>query len=318
VRTFWLNFHLGYACRHSGVCCTSGWPIPVEHDRVIPIQSLAARADDSWMVPATNAPADVAGTLAVRANGECTFFRIPTSSVALSGGAAPAVAGCAVHPARPSSCSHFPFVCLIDARGVHVTLSHYCPTAASMLFDDVGPIAIVEGPPPVRGLALPEGLDAREALPPLASPDRLMSFEDLTTWERATAAAPWPDAAHQPLRSELFERARRAVPSSLDWPAAPDGLERVWEELVHPSWPDFAPVLSRYRATKVFASWALYLDDGIAAVKRSADLALAVLAVEAARQCAADGAALDAARLKEAIRRTDLLLVHYADPHLLL
>ena len=30
MKFFWLNFQLPYACRHSGVCCTSGWPIPVE------------------------------------------------------------------------------------------------------------------------------------------------------------------------------------------------------------------------------------------------------------------------------------------------
>lgn len=76
-------------------------------------------------------------------------------------------------------------------------------------------------------------------------------------------------------------------------------------------------MLQRYRAAKVFSSWALYLGDGLPAVNRLADQALAVLRVEAARQCAMSDGPLDAARLKEAIRQSDLLLVHYADGRVL-
>jgi hypothetical protein len=39
-----------------------------------------------------------------------------------------------------------------------------------------------------------------------------------------------------------------------------------------------------------------------------------VLQVEAVRACAEAGAGLDRERLKHAIRRADLLLLHYADP----
>lgn len=304
----WLNFHVDYACRHSGACCTSGWPIPVECNRAAAIQALVDRGATAargraWLVLAVGAPEDVAGTLALTRDGHCVFH---------------GSAGCAVHPARPISCAHFPYVCLIDPRGVHVTLSHYCPTAASMLFEHAGPIAIVAGPPPVPGFDPPEGLDARSSLPPLESPNRLMTFEALTDWERQAVSAPWAGAsggADDPgVRLRLFERARRAVPAPIDWPAPPPDYERVWTALVEPAWAGFAPVLARYRAAKLFASWALYLGDGIPAAIRLADIALAVLQVEAARRCAADGGALDAARLKEAIRQTDLLLVHYAEP----
>ena len=306
MRTFWLNFHVNYACRHSGACCSSGWPIPVEHDCVTPIRSLAARLDNAWLVPAVDAPAAVAGILALSANGHCVFH---------------GDTGCGVYAARPASCAHFPYVCLIDPRGVHVTLSHYCPTAVSMLFEPAQPIAIVEGPSPVPDRAFPEGLDARESLPPLASPGRLMTFEALTAWEQSAVAASYsagPVAIDASVRRELFERARQAVPAPLDWPAAPGDLDRLWSELVAPAWADYAVALARYRAAKAFASWALYLGDGIAAVNRSVEQAVAVLQVEAARQCAADGQVLNAGRLTEAIRRTDLLLVHYADAALLL
>ncbi len=322
MRTFWLNFHLGYACRDSGACCSAGWPIPVERDRVIPIRSLAARADDTWLVPVANAPDEVAGTLAMRPNGECTFFRIPTSgalptsSALPTSGALPTVAGCAVHPARPSSCAHFPYVCLIDARGVHVTLSHYCPTAASMLFADHGPVAIVEGPPPVPGVEIPEGLDARESLPPLESANRLMTFEAFSEWERAEAGR-MTGSDDAPPSAELFEQARRAVPAPWSWPPAPLALDAQWAARVAPEWPQFAAVILRYRAAKIFASWAAYQGDGLAAVVRVAETAVAVLKAEAVRQCVRAGRALDAELLKGAIRQADLLLVHYADGRVL-
>ena len=316
MNTFWLNFHLGYACRHSGACCSSGWPIPVERDRVIPIRSLTDRADDEWLVPVENSPDDVAGTLAVRPNGECTFFRIPTGSFAPTRGASvvlpSAAGGCSVHAARPSSCAHFPFVCLIDQRGVHVTLSHYCPTAAAMLFDHHDPIAIVEGPPPIAGLEIPEGLDAREALPPLASARRLMTFEELSDWER-TALASAVTAPSMPEATVLFELARFAVPLPWSWAEAPTALADGWRSLVEAEWPGFAGVVQRYRAARLFASWAAYTDAGLAAVVRVADIADAVLRVEAVRQCLAAQRPLDAELLTQAIRQSDLLLVHYAD-----
>jgi hypothetical protein len=203
-------------------------------------------------------------------------------------------------------------VCLIDARGVHVTLSHYCPTAASMLFDHVGPIAVVEGPSPVPGRDIPEGLDAREALPPRESPGRLMTFEALTAWERQIVATPWTATAAVD-RAMLFEHARRSVPRPLSWPDPPAHVAATWRDLVEPALGSFAGVVDRYLAAKAFASWAIYAEDGTAAVLRSVAVARAVLEVEAARACARSGTVLDAALLTEAIRQSDLLLVHYAD-----
>lgn len=72
-------------------------------------------------------------------------------------------------------------------------------------------------------------------------------------------------------------------------------------------------MVQRYRAARVFASWAAYTADGLAAVLRVADLADAVLRIEAVRQCIAADRPLDAELLKQAIRQSDLLLVHYAD-----
>ena len=189
-------------------------------------------------MPATGAPDDVAGTLALRPGGHCVFHRDGS---------------CSIYSTRPSSCSHFPYVCLIDQRGVHVTLSHYCPTAAALLFEHDRPIAIVEGPAPPTGLDIPEGLDARDSLPPLASPNRLMSFDEFAAWE---ADAIGSISAH--------------MTPHVAWPETPQPLEEICARLVAPAWPAFEPVITRYLAAKTFGSWEAYLnEDGTAAVLRA-------------------------------------------------
>jgi hypothetical protein len=216
-------------------------------------------------------------------------------------------------------------VCLIDQRGVHVTLSHYCPTAASLLFDHQGPIEIVEGSPPVADVEIPEGLDARESLPPLSSPGKLMSFEEFSAWEREQvqgfngsrvqrfAGSRVQVQGFSESERDLFEAARAAVPAPLSWPAAPDNIERAWSEFVEPVWETFAPVVDRYLAARLFASWAAYFGDGTAAVRREVEIASVVLRVEATRQCLQAARPLDASLLEQAIRQSDLLLMHYAD-----
>ena len=190
---------------------------------------------------------------------------------------------CTVYEHRPLSCVHFPFVCLIDPRGVHVTLSHYCPTAASLLFEHEGPIEIVEGPPPIAFLEIPEGLDARDALPPTfaaatvgkpaatAGKPRLMGWDEFSNWERDEV---------------------RAVPALVgDVP--------------------FAPVLERYVAAKIFASWAAYEDgDGITSIRLLARAAYQRLLDEMELGSRLEGRPVDRDILLQAIRRVDFGLFH--------
>jgi len=263
---------------------------------VIPLQV------EPWLVSSAHLPDDVAGTLALRDNAHCVFFEA----------GAP---GCAIHGVKPASCAHFPFVCLFDQRGVHVTLSQYCPTSTSLLFEHSGPIEIVEGPPPIPDLDMLEGLDARDALPPLqnGSREKLMSFEELSAWERDHVARARIGELHSDDLA-LFDRARAAVPVPLSWPEAPGHLESIFFTSVAPAWPQFEDVLTRYAAAKAFGSWSPYLGEGIEAAEQTARIAHAVLRVECARQCRAFGRPLDRELLSSAIEQSDLLLVHYADP----
>ena len=179
-------------------------------------------------------------------------------------------------------------------------------------------------------------MDARESLPPTfaeastfakapvdktagtpreAKP-RLMSFEELSAWEREQVAR----SQIGELDAEdvaLFSQARSAVPAPWSWPEPPEHLSEIWWSQVAPAWAHFDEVLANYAAAKLFASWSLYLGNGVEAAAHSARIASAVLRIEAARQCALFHRPLDRQLLVEAIRQSDLLLVHYADPGLL-
>jgi hypothetical protein len=185
-----------------------------------------------------------------------------------------------------------------------------------LLFEHQGPIEIVEGPPPLAEVEIPEGLDATGSLPPLSSPARLMSFEEFSAWEREQVQG-FNGSRVQEVQTgsmvQLFKAARAAVPPPLSWPAPPDNIERACSELVEPVWETFAPVVDRYLAARLFASWAAYLGDGTAAVLREVEIASAVLRIEATRRCLEAARPLDAALLKAAIRQSDLLLMHYVD-----
>jgi hypothetical protein len=115
------------------------------------------------------------------------------------------------------------------------------------------------------------------------------------------------------LRTRLFDLVRAAVPQPLTWPDVPTGIDAIWHADVASMWPAFAPIVSRYLAAHAFASWVAYQGVGLAAVVRSLRATLAVLEVETARACINSGRSLGRAVLLDAIRRSDLLLVHYAD-----
>ena len=142
------------------------------------VRSAGAGGEDIW-------------TVARDTHGECVFFDRKGGSL------------CVIHrdlgeEALPSACRHFPRKVLHDARGTLISLSHFCPTAAAMLVTGAGP-SIVEAKPPLRLESEMEGLDARDALPPLLRPGLLCDVDGYETWERAGVAtfarSPVPYAA---------------------------------------------------------------------------------------------------------------------------
>jgi Fe-S-cluster containining protein len=173
--------HAGYRCRHSGACCSGVFAIPAEPHVVEIVRSLdiGPRPEAaSLFVRRAGAP----GTefIGARRDGSCVFVEMDNGHL------------CAIHrrtggDALPSSCRHFPRVFLHDARGIFVSLSHFCPTAAAMLLEDI-PLAIVEAESPLVLDGTIETFDAVDALPPLLQPILLMDLEAYDAWERAAVA----------------------------------------------------------------------------------------------------------------------------------
>jgi Fe-S-cluster containining protein len=188
MQTHVLAFHALYRCRHAGVCCTSGWTIPVEAPLYRSLKSALEwgqlrpdgphRADDLFE-PVADLPHREPVALRRRADGSCVFFERERGNL------------CAIqrqtdHAHLPSACRHFPRVAVIDPRGTFVTLSHVCPTAARMLLEEDDAEVVSSGPVIDRHLAL-EGLDARDALPPLLTRDLLWDWDGWDRWERGAA-----------------------------------------------------------------------------------------------------------------------------------
>jgi len=184
-----LSVHAGYACRHSGACCTAGWPIPVETE-------VARRISDDRHLPQIEsgppdpggppgppgpsdpaAPAGVAGVIQPGPDGRCPFFGRDRDRL------------CAIqrrfgHEGLPATCRHFPRVTLLEPDAVRVTLSHFCPTAAWMLFrEDIGPLRAVPDALGIADRGEYEGFDARETIPPLLRPGTVTDTETCRAWE---------------------------------------------------------------------------------------------------------------------------------------
>ena len=102
------------------------------------------------------------------------------------------------------------------------------------------------------------------------------------------------------------------VPDDLRPEPDEEGLAAAYQRHVRSAWTQFSRPLRHYVAAKAFASWTAYQGRGVASIVRGVEAALAIVRVEAARQCRNANAPLDADRLKEAIRAADFLLNHLA------
>jgi hypothetical protein len=337
TRVFALSAHASYECRHSGACCTAGWSIPVEpHARTV--------LQVDWLAP--------------QPDGACPQYDR-------------SAARCRVHrdhgeDVLPRSCHHFPRRALVDDRGCFVTLSHFCPTAASLLVDADDPLRVIEGPPGFREDRGYDGLTACGDWPPLLTSHVLFDRESYSEWERhlvdRISSAPgdvetvlhrvaddaerlrvwnasegsllnWtraviegtaPDVAHDNYeRYEPYTHAAAyafvsgCVPDGLPAPALPDDFAAVDRLLVEPHWQRHSRIVKRYVATKGFGSWTAYQWRDVRTQVAELFASATILRVECARAAQRLQRPLDREILVEAVRASDLLLVHLADRDLM-
>jgi len=354
---FALSIHADYRCRHSGACCSADWDVPVELPVYLTLKDAVAAGRLQPQVSARHLhpflvepdlPEAAAAMLERTQIGECVFLDSGTKL-------------CIVHrdlgePALPATCRYFPRLAVRDDRGTFITLSHFCPTAASMLFRDDCALAITSGPhafPPgqYEGLVV-----ASDDLPPLLTPTMLMDGPGYSAWERhmvmrcaederspesvvatlerdARLLRAWKpgrmtlvdavrDLPVQPERADmprafdrtasLYAQVIQAVPEDLRPHPDEHGLDIAFVEYVGPMWARFFVPLNRYIAAKAFASWTAYQGRGVASIVRGLEAALAVVRVEAARQCRDAKRHLDADLLRDAFRSADFILNHLA------
>ncbi len=353
---FALGFHADYRCRHSGACCTADWDVPVE----LPVYrslSDALVGDRLRVAPTAGAiypfivepdlPDGTAAMLDRDERGRCVFYEA-TGRL------------CIVHrdlgePFLPTTCRHFPRVSVQDRRGTFVSLSHFCPTAASMLFSE-GAVEIVAEPPAFPATDYDGLIVTADDLPPLLHPRVLMDLDGYAAWERhkvgrcaeeqelpesilvtlmrdadlvrrwrpgsrTLSEAVWelpddvidapPDESLAPslhLRDDVIA----AVPDDLKPASDEEGLEEAWLRYVRAECDEYRAPINRFLAAKAFASWTAYQGRGVKTIVRGLEAALALVRVEAARQCRDAARTLDRELLLEAFRQADFALNHLA------
>jgi hypothetical protein len=210
-----LNLHAGFECRHSGACCTAGWPIPVE-----PGVADAVRAPGVFpglaLSTAGPLPDGAAAILEPRPGGACPAFD-------QTGGNLCTIQARLGHGALPASCRHFPRVALLEPDAVRVTLSHFCPTAAWMLFSrDTGGLAVVGDAAGIADRREHDGFDARQTIPPFLRPGVVMDSRTCRRWEQYMLGV--LDSADMTPEHALA-RAALTADRIRSWPPGPESLD---------------------------------------------------------------------------------------------
>jgi hypothetical protein len=325
MSAFCLSFHAGYRCRHSGACCTAGWPIVLEPERAAALRFLRGSPpimgrDDAPLrtgseriraldpVLNRNHTRGASIPLPTTSEGACVLFDADNGRL------------CALHrdagpELMPSACRNFPRVALRDARGLFITLSHYCPTAARSLLD-AREIAIVDAPASLSLAGEVEGLDATGVLPPLLRPGMLMDLEGYDAWERegigvlkdpdfsaqeavsAIAAATTATSAWRPGAETLSTVVTRAFDRVRSGRRSGDAAHSPLEHAI-----------KAFLAAHLFANWSAYQNGGVGAVVHSLKVALRLLKADLATR--SQGAPFPGPdSFIAAVRAVDLLLRH--------
>jgi len=343
-----LSFHADYGCQNSGACCSSGWEVAVETRVELGLRSRlrsgVARLPNGpdGFRPAADPPSGCRSALRLHEPSGSCWFRDDEAR------------RCAIHrefgwSALPAACQQFPRVCVLEPDSVSISLSHYCPTAAGLLFRQEGGFDVVQDPPAFPRSWPFEGLDARFAHPPFLRPRVLLGFDGLRTFEEeAIAALSEPPVFESLGRIEQATRAFRAwrpalgplvalirasfrnresfgpglsvadprsvLSASLPRGSAGDRRLPVFSDAA-PTFPPMVDLaLRRYLAARLIAAWIMFQAEDIAAVVRYLRLCLdTVLLFRSMGN-------RDEARVepwKEAIRSADLWLLHHCDPDLL-
>ena len=338
-----LSFHADYRCQNTGVCCSSGWDIAVETRVQLQLsQRLRKRAGHlpngpDGFVPLSDPPVGCLSAFRRDDAGVCWFRDNERRD-------------CAIHrefgeDLLASACRQFPRVAVLEPSQTSISLSHYCPTAAALLFRDSSDFAIVEAPAAFPSAWPFEGLDARGAYSPLLRPGVLLGFDGLRAFETSAVAV----LSESDVRGAVA-RIAAAVDQIRCWRPdlgpLPLWIQRAFDEAVplavHPVFdprrvlaesippgaakpqplPTFSGAnvdfdakadlaLRRYLAARLVGGWVMFQADDLRTVAAYLRFCFdSVLLFESGR----DRAEPELDRWREAIREADLWLLHHCDP----
>jgi len=333
VQVFSLNAHAAYACRHAGACCTAGWSIPVEARTWPLVRTDWLLPDDTGACPEYDRP-----------SGLCRIHRdhghtlLPESCQQFPRRALLDARGTSV------ALSHYcPTAAALLLDGTEPLTVVTSPAAFPPARSYEGLDATGEWPPSLRPDVLfdapsfarwerylVETIGRSDADPLVALHRAAATAERLRRW--TVEAAPLPewvegqledalldasadvDARYVPFtQSEAWATVCATVPPGLECPALPADIAGADAQWVKPVWRAHARRVNRYLGATAFASWTAYQSRGIRTQVAELYTTLTVLRVECARACFAAERTLDRALLTEAVRASDLLLVHLAD-----
>ena len=343
VRTYCLSLHASYGCRHSGACC-SAWTVPAEPHVIAIVRDRKLRPSGGGPVFIPEARGSGPPHIAHGVDGGCVFRERRRCTIHREAG----------EMALPVSCRHYPRVVLRDPRGTLVSFSHYCPTAAALLFQDE-PVRTVAAGSSVSIREPVEGLDARGALPPLIHPGMLADLDGYDAWERTVIdtlmCAPHLSRALDVIASAT-EEVRRWTPAdgaltktvTAAFTAASEStirgawssaaldivgtlnrgevtldkhqdLEIAWQRLAPPERVDLHRPVANYLAARAFANWVAYQGHGLRTVVAWLRACHDVLRSVALSRAASTLRPLAPVDLLESIRVTDMVMLHTIDSH---
>ena len=325
---------MGYACRHSGACCTARWPIPIERDRALAVQAAIAagrvHAPDG-LVPGRRprhrrtSPACLRGSRAGRA---CStgpmerrrVCRVPAAAPSTHCGPSPAATSrmCAssIHEActsrcrtsarpRPIGCSTWTSRCRLS-RDLPYRSRVSSPRASTHERRCRQPNSVLWG----RHLAPHPAPCPPPARVPASSPGT-PSANGSGCWSRAWVVirvSRMPRASARSIargpRSSPAGPGPKRLPTScasgIRWWLPSGGAGRTSSAAISP--PKLTPRgrCTLARARRPSSGW--WACRGSCCRSKRA------------RACLSRGRGLDRPALTEAVRQADLLLVHYADP----
>ena len=275
-----LTIHATYRCADSGACCTSGWPIALDASGAADVRAAVSTGTvQTRRLPVFAASVVDGQVLLASDDSGCVLRNRQARRCELHHALG--------HGALPLACRQFPRVTVHDPRGISVTLSHYCPTAAALLEID-REVAIVRHAPAFPDDAELVGLDATDVLPPLLRDGVLMDWESWWALERAAVEllGNWtgtPAAALARLADavQVVKRWAPSAPMTLDR-AVQDAFASATagpEHLAVTGPPSRPPdrVVNRFLAAHAFANWTAYGRTGISGWLRSIERAHALI-----------------------------------------